>query len=149
VLCYILGDLIFGDNGDDPWMVCLIMLVVIVIIIVLIILLIALVVLGVLLLTLSGQIIGGLFARRGIRYGLSVALLTCGTIVSFLFGTIAALVAIGGEMDIWIRVALLLWGAYSVISSIVTGVCTFMVVGAKSTFVRHIPKGRRRSRRSK
>jgi len=134
VVAFMIIALIFEDTGDDALAGFIIILFIILLIIALIGLFIVLIILAVLLLGFSGQVIGGILAYRGRRFGLSIALLVIGTIMTFSFGGITVLTGLFSSAAIWLKALFVLWGIYSIGSAIATGICTARIAGTRSTF---------------
>lgn len=138
VLIVILVALIVDDQGKgDAWAAFFIILFIILIIFALIALVVIIAILMALAFALSSQVIGGILAFRGRRFALAVSLMVLGAGLTFILGGIMLIfgVIFGINDKILAMLPLLLWGGYNIFSSIVTGICTGVVVSRKRTFV--------------
>lgn len=130
--------LLMDEQGkNDPMAGLCIVLFIVFVIMALVLLVIALVILAVLAFAISSQIIGGILAFKGKRFGLSIALMANGAVLTFILGVVLLLggfISAINEKNLAFF-PIVLWGAYNVFSTIVTTVCIIVISGKKHTFI--------------
>ncbi len=123
------------SSGDDAIRDLCIIFIAILIIMIIIALIIISIIAFFFALGVGGQTIGGYYGYKGVHFYRAALLAWIGTIFSFLGGIAITLIGISADSaSTGVRAALIGFGVYELISSLIAGIAAVLMISAKSTF---------------